>query len=224
MWWLIGALALACPLLLYLAGRRSEGATMRDWEMVLTPRGERIYMALERRVRNELELADITYHRAAQARELGSTEEALRLLDMGCKLIERFAPTMVRSLAAMGVLSRMVAAMAPMPPLRPRDFQVGQLANLAHLNRFLHHFLVSTAERFRLRLSILSRGFSLLGRLLFRATHQPEPAWNDIVAIQHDVAALSNETLESFRSLLISLAAEQREGVGVLVNPRDWEP
>jgi len=216
-WIVIAVSVVVCLVLLYLDGRRRERAVLRDWELVLTPKGERTYRWMESRVHSDLLLANLTYTRAFSARDVGSVDEAHRLLDVGCKLIEQFAPTMLRSLAAMAVLSRMVAAMAPVRPLRPRKFRLRQLANLAYLNQFVHHFLVSTSERFRLRVTILGRGFALLSRIALRSTDRirtgspdGDSEWQQIEAVRKDLHTLSDESLETFRILLTSLAAERR--------------
>lgn len=218
MWWMIGVSAASTLVVLFVFGRRNERAVKRDWELLLTPKGEKLYRAIEGRVQGELELADLTYEEAFIVRELGSLDEAIRLLDAGYHIIERFAPSMLRLLAAMAVFSRMVAAMAPVRPLRPRDFRLTQLASLAHLNRLLHQFLVSTAERFRLRVYILGRSIALATSFLFRSTRrivdrQPEAdrEWEQIQAIRQDFQTLTDESLESLRVLLTSLAAERRE-------------
>jgi hypothetical protein len=147
-------------------------------------------------------------------------DEALRLLEVGYKVIERFSPNMLRLLASMAVFSRMVAAMAPVAPLRPRDFRLAQLASMAQLNRLLHHFLVSSAERFRLRLYILGQSFGLATRALLRSTErllggqsQAEREWEQVAAIRHDFGTLTDESLQSLRALLASLAAQDRERV-----------
>src|SRR5712691_9815238 len=119
------------PLLLVLDGRRRERAVERDWEIVLTPKGQVELERARTRVSAQLELVDLTYAQARVAKDLGSDEEALRLLDVGCDLIERYCPTMLRAIAAMSVLSRMVAAMAPPRPLRPASFELRELAQLA---------------------------------------------------------------------------------------------
>ena len=216
MWWLIGLAAVTVPVLLYLIGRRSEQETLRDWELVLTPRGAAELREAETRVEAELSLVDFNYERARAAQDVGQTAEALRLLDAGCHLIEQYCPSMLRSLAAMSVLSRMVGAMAPVRPLVARTFSLRELAQLAYLNQFLHHFLVTTAERFRLRVHILARGFATLLRVVARSTQRAkltrpaEPEWQRLEAARHDVRALSGESLESFRVLLLSISAERR--------------
>src|SRR5262249_52827603 len=160
----------------------------------------------EGRVQNELALADITYDEAFTVRELGSVDEAIKLIEAGSRVIEQFAPNMLRLLGAMGTFSRMVSAMAPVAPLRPNDFKVAQIASLAYLNRLLHQFLVSTAERFRLRVYILGRSFGMASRFLLHSTKRiversPEAdrEWDQIQAIRHDFQTLTDESLASLK-------------------------
>jgi hypothetical protein len=220
MWWMIGASAVSGLLVLFVFGRRNERAVRRDWELLLTPRGERVYRSIEGRVQSQLELADITYDEAFTVRELGSLDEARQLLDAGFRVIERFAPSMLKLLSSMATFSRMVSAMAPIPPLRPQGFRLAQLASLAYLNQILHQFLVSTTERYRLRVYVLGRGFGLATRYLLHSTRrvvsrQPEAEkeWDQIQAIRQDFQTLTDESLLSLKVLLTSLAAERQEKV-----------
>lgn len=206
--------------LLFFLGRRNESAVKRDWELLLTPKGRQLYGMLETRTRTDLDMADMAYAEAFAARELGSTTEALQLLRVGYQVIERFAPDMIRLLAAMATFSRMVSAMAPAPPLRPRDFRVAQLASLAYLNGMLHQFLVSTGERFRLKAYILAQSFGLATRFLMRSTESlvtrrsdDEREWQQIEAINADLKTLTEESLGTLHALLTSLAAEHRDDV-----------
>lgn len=220
MWWMIGFSVVGCFVVLFVFGRRNEQAVRRDWELLLTPKGEKVYRTVEGRVQSELALADLTYDEAFGFRELGSVDEAVRLLDVGYRVIENFAPNMLRLLAAMATFSRMVSAMAPISPLRPRDFRLAQLASLAYLNRLLHQFLVSTAERYRLRVYILGRSFGLATRFLMKSTQrivrrepEAEREWEQIQAIRDDFETLTKESLASLHVLLTSLAAERREDI-----------
>jgi hypothetical protein len=170
----------------------------------------------------DLELADLAYARAQAAREQGSPQQAMALLDLGCDLIAQFSPTMIKSLAAMTVLSRMVSAVAPIQPLRGKQFELRQVSSLASLNQLVHHFLATTAERFRLRATILGRCFALIPRLVAHSTARVresgpaaidvKPEWDQLKAARHDVRVLSDESLETFRVLLMSMAAERRGG------------
>jgi hypothetical protein len=218
MWWMIGFSAVSGLVVLFVFGRRNERSVRRDWELLLTPKGERFYRSVEDRVQAQLELADLTYDEAFTVRELGSLEEARQLLDAGFRVIEQFAPSMLKLLSSMATFSRMVSAMAPVSPLRPQGFRLAQLESLAYLNRILHQFLVSTAERYRLRVYILGRCFSLATRYLLHstkriATQEPESEreWQQIQAIRQDFQTLTDESLLSLKVLLTSLAGERRE-------------
>jgi hypothetical protein len=215
---MIGFSVLGCLVVLFLFGLRNERAVRRDWELLLTPRGEKLYKSIEGRVHSEMALANITYEEAFEVRALGSVDEAIHLLDVGYKVIEKFAPNMLKLLAAMATFSRMVSAMAPVSPLRPRDFRLAQIVSLAYLNGLLHQFLVSTAERYRLRVYILGRSFALGTRFLLDSTQrilrgEPEAdrEWEQIQDIRQDFQTLTEESLDSLKVLLTSLAAEKRE-------------
>jgi hypothetical protein len=217
MWWMLVVSVVGCLLILYLLARRDERKVRRDWELLITPKGEKLYRSIESRVSSEMELANITYDEAFTIRGLGSVEEAKHLLDVGYKVIEQFSPSMLRLLAAMSTFSRMVSAMAPVQPLRPQGFRVAQIASLAYLNQLLHNFLVTTAERYRLRVYILGRSFGLASRFLLTSTKRivggepdTEKDWEQIQFIREDFQTLTDESLESLRVLLTSLAAEGR--------------
>lgn len=229
MGWMLAASAVGTLVVLLLLARRDERAVARDWDLLLTPRGHETLRRVERKVSTELGLADLSYDEAVALRELGSLEDARRLLDAGYKVIERFAPDMLRLLAAMATFSRMVSALAPVRPLRPRDFRLAQLASLAALGRLLHGFLVSSGERFRLRLYILGQSFGLATRYLLDSTRRlvagapgdAERDWQQIEAVRADLRVLADESLESLRVLLVSLGAERRdEVVARLLPPR----
>ena len=226
MGWTIIVSIVAGLVLLYLVGRRNERAVWRDWELVLTPKGQAVYRTIEERVDTELALMKTAYSNAQHDEQLGSYEEARHLLHIGHQVIERFSPSMLRLLAITLAFSRMVAAMAPIEPLRPADFQLRQIASLAYLNRILHQFLVSTGERFRLRVYILGQGFGLATRYLLKSTDRIlnqrtnlEQEWDQVNRIQTDLHTLSAESLRSFRTLLTSLTAERKEEVLELINP-----
>jgi len=220
MWWTIGLSVASCCAVLYLLGRRNERAVRRDWDLLLTPRGEKVYQSIEGRVQTEMALASITYDEALSVRALGSVEEAKQLLDVGYKVIERFAPSMLQLLATMAKFSRMVSAMAPVAPLRPRDFRLTEIASVAYLGGILHQLLVSTSERFRLKLYILGQSFGLATRALLRSTRrivhdepEAEQEWEQVELVRKDFETLTRDSLDSLRVLLTSLSAERKEDV-----------
>jgi hypothetical protein len=105
-----------------------------------------------------------------------------------------------------------------MAPLRPARFQTGGLRGMAWLHGVLHHLLVTTSERFRLRLYILGQGIALAVRFMLRSTRRIAAAeagsdveWDEIAAIRGDLGTLTDESLESLRVLLTSMATERRE-------------
>ena len=165
-------------------------------------------------------LANLTYDEAFSVRELGSVEEAKHLLDVGYRVIERFSPNMLRLLTTMARFSRMVSAMAPVTPLSPRDFRLTELASLAYLNGLIHQFLVSTSERFRLRIYILGQSFGLATRSLLRSSEkivgddpEAEREWEQVDAIRQDFDTLTRDSLDTLKILFSSLAAEKRDDV-----------
>jgi hypothetical protein len=61
MWWFIGLTFLGGAVILFLFGLRNERAVARDWELLLTPRGEKLYRDIRSRMGAEMALADMTY-------------------------------------------------------------------------------------------------------------------------------------------------------------------
>src|SRR6185295_6520735 len=109
----------------------------------------------------------------------------------------------------------MVAAMAPIEPLRPAGFRLPELVQLARLDQFVHHLVVTTGERFRLRLYILAKGFETLARVIVGGTRrlkeQPTaPEWERTAVARVDMRTLSEESIDALRALLVSLDAERR--------------
>jgi hypothetical protein len=215
---MVGLALVSSAVLLYFLGTRNERRVHRDWDLLLSPKGERLYRSIEGRVHNEMALATIAYEEAFSVRELGSLEESKQLLDVGYKVIEKFSPNMMKLLGAMTNFSRMVSAMAPVTPLRPRDFKLSQISSLAYLNGVLHQFLVSTSERFRLKMYILGQSFQVGTRFLLQSTERivrnetpAEREWEQVRAIRDDFQTLTDESLEGLKQLLTSLAAERKE-------------
>jgi hypothetical protein len=95
-----------------------------------------------------------------------------------------------------------------------------ELASLAYLNGLVHQFLVSTAERFRLRVYVLGQSFGLAMRALLRSTQriahdepEAEREWDQVDAVRQDFDTLTRDSLATLRVLLTSLAAERREEI-----------
>lgn len=157
---------------LFLLARR-EARLRRDW---LTPRGEKVYGTLERRLRFEMALAEITRAESFAELQLRSLEDAKHLLDAGYKVIANFAPTLLNLLAAMARFSRIVSAIPFASPV-PRES--------------------TTAHWYRLRLYILRRSWALVIRYLRDSSQRvARPVPDD------DLHALTEESVEVLRALL----------------------
>ena len=226
-WVTIAGAVVSCLVILVLVGRRNERLIRRDWELLLTQRGEKVYGAIEGKVRAEIGMADLSFEHALVYRELGTMEEAVRLLDVGYRVIEKFAPDMLRLLAMMATFSRMVSAIAPVQPLRPKDFRLVQVSSLAYLHGMLHQFLVSASERYRLKMYILGRSFGLATRFLLKSIQnlgvgatEATREWDQIEAIRSDFQTLTDESLDSLRVLLTAMAREDRQDLLRQIEPR----
>lgn len=204
--------------LLFLAlWARISDKRWEDWETLLNSNDHALYAKMRSQLDGELAMADYAYDKAEEHRLVGSVDEAIRLVELGYAMIERAAPDLRRLLNGMAMFSRMVSAMVPVAPLRPRDFKVTQLASLAALNQVLHRFLVTSAERFRLRLYVLGQGLGVVLRFLAGSTRRirdtrstADRDWNDVNALRSDFRTITDESLESFRVCLASLAAQSR--------------
>ncbi len=150
---------------------------------------------------------------AVEIKRLGDIDEALRFLNIGGEVIQRFTPNLLALLTIMAKFSRMVSAMAPVNPLLPRDFHLAELTSLAYLHNLIHQVLVSTKQRFRLKLFILAKGLSITSRYLIlkikalvtqRSTVDQE--WEEIVGLGSDFQKLSEESVRSFHQLLQALS------------------
>ena len=189
----------------------------RDWETLLNTNDQALLTRMSGQIDGNLAMADYAYTRAEQQRAVGSVDEAISLLELGYGMIERAAPDLLRLIAGMAVFSRMVSAMVPVAPLRPRDFKLAQLSSLAALNQILHRFLVTAGERFRLRLYVIGQGVGMVLRFLAGTTRRiretrsaDDRDWNDVAVLRGDFRTLTDESLESFRACLASLAAQAR--------------
>jgi hypothetical protein len=200
---------------LVMMGHLDEARTLREWEMALTPEGKAVYTTVANQVRHERDMAEHSYARAVEARDTGSLEEAVRFLRAGASVVESCSATLPELLRNLSVLSWQAAAILPMAPLHPLEFRVAQLRTLAGLHAIFHHLLATTRERFRLRIAVLRYGIGAAVALLLRNTRalvaRPDrrSAWDRLAAIRADMGTLTDESLESLRVLLGSLAAVQ---------------
>jgi hypothetical protein len=101
----------------------------------------------------------------------------------------------------------------PVNPILPSNFHLAELVNLAHLHNILNQMLISTKQRFRLKLFVIGKGVSIASRFLVvriknivSQRSQADQEWDEIVGIGNDFQRLSEESIQSFRSLLEALS------------------
>jgi len=211
--WVTPLLALVVT---WVLGRYNARAVERDWEMMLTAKGRGAIEALELQVLCDGAAVESARIGALSARERADYSQATRLAGLAYRAVEEATPERLKRLRAMGVCIRMATAILPVPPLKPRNFRLAQLTSLAGLSSFIHHLLVSTGERFLLRLYVLGLGYRMIGRALGGSTgglrHDVGDvwAWDVFDRATSDWATLEKEHVESFRVFVLSLTAEKR--------------
>lgn len=204
--------------LLVLVGLSNQAAVKRDWDFALSAAGSKVREEMAARLEGEAYLRGCSLRRAAAVEDPARSRA---LLDVGLRLIEADSSSLASMLRGIGVLSRMAAAVAPVPPLRPAGFRLGPLRSLAAGGAVLHHLLVTTGERLRLRAYVLRRGCSIVARAARRAVAAGAARAARLGAANEDLTAIGHEAIETFHVLLLSLDAEPREGGPVFVID-DW--
>jgi hypothetical protein len=99
--------ALSTLVVLVLRGLQDQARVLRRWQMDLAPWGAEVYLDLQRRLEGESKLANLAYCRAFNARARGSTDKAVRLLEVGVRLVARTSPDMVALLQGMAETSQL---------------------------------------------------------------------------------------------------------------------
>jgi hypothetical protein len=210
--------AVVVLVVLYALARRREARIIAGWRFLLSTRSQQVLSSVRGQLESELTLAELTFEHASTARRRGAGDDATRILEVVRDVVEKFAPGILKLLSAMAAFSRMVSAMAPVRPLRPRAFRIGQIAGLAYLDPLLRHLLVTSAERFRLHVYVIGRSIGVATRFLLEATRriagrEPEGdrSWKQGEDALADLRTLTDETLESLRALLQSLDRQSAE-------------
>jgi hypothetical protein len=199
-------------LLLSLRAMHHSVAIRREWEWILSPWSESMLQGLEIKAASEHAALRSAYRRALLARAAGSRDDALRLLDVGLRIMERSAPDWLEVLASISVLSRMADAVTPIRPLRPWTYRLFPVAWLALVGMILHHLTITTGERLRLRAHILRGCWRIIRHSMRRSTERlrrsdHDGAWDRLDAARSDLANISEETLSAFHAALMSLEA-----------------
>jgi hypothetical protein len=195
--------------------RRNETKVQNEWQTLLSPTSEKAFLQTRDQIERNSSMVGVAIDEAFEIRKLGDLDEAIRFLDTGGDVIERFTPNLLSLLKVMIRFSRMMSAISPITPILPHDFHLAELTNLVHLNRILHQILVSARQRFRLKLYILGKGVSIASRYLLQGiknvvTHRSadDQEWDEIAKINHDFQTLSRESIQSLRTLLEGLSTD----------------
>jgi hypothetical protein len=105
------------------------------------------------------------------------------VLKVALSVLEEAGADRLTRLRAMGVYSRMVQAIRPLPPPSPAPFRGTRLKLSARIAGLVHGLMVGTQERFRLWLTMMRIGFGIVlhggRRAADAASRQPEhpKAW-----------------------------------------------
>ena len=175
--------------------------------------------ALRERLAEDTDIASHTYDIALRRRASLSYDEAVRLLSIAAATIEEAADDRHRRLRALSIYARMAEAIVPVPPIRPSRFKLAETRSLASIARWLHELVATFEERFRFRLAVIGVGIRLVVRSIrgsrVRAVEQPkrDEPFRTFGDSLDDFKTLDKEQVESFRLLLTSAAAVDREGL-----------
>jgi hypothetical protein len=155
---------------------------------------------------------------AGRARDTNRIPDALTVLRVALSILEDAGTDRLTRLRAMGVYSRMVRAIRPLPPPSAAAFRGAELRVTAWAAAVVHRFLVGTQERFRLWLLVLGLGVRIVvrggRRSAAAASRRPdlERPWDAFTRGMGDFETLDGCHLTAFEALVASLAAVDRGG------------
>jgi hypothetical protein len=210
--------SVGCALLCYTLGRYSRTLTLQRWHFVLNAPERQAIESLRQRMAVDSALARQALEAAGRAREASRPPDALTVLRVALSVLEEAGADRLTRLRAMGVYSRMVRAISPLPAPSPAPFQGTSLRTTAAAAGLVHRVLVGTQERFRLWLLVLGLGVRIVlhggRRSADAASREPLRAqpFEDFSREVHDFEALDACHLTAFEALVASLAAVDRGG------------
>ena len=211
--------AVAALVVVLVLGRFDRQRALKRWDFVLSGRALDATDALRDRLEQDTEIAGHTYDLALARKASLSYDEAVRLLAIAADTIEEAAEDRHRRLRALSVYARMAEAIVPVSPVRPSQFKLAETKSLTQIAGWLHEMVSSYEERFRFRLTVIGFGIRLVVRSMrgsrSRAASAPAHAepYRTFGDSLHDFKALDHEQVESFRQLMLSAAAIEREGL-----------
>ncbi len=160
-------------------------------------------------------LLDECRREARAAAEAGDHARALEYVTLAATTALEAVPDRLRRLEAMAVTSRMVAAVAVLPPVRREPLSLRGTRGLAFVGALVERLIVATDEVFRFRATLLAFSYRLVSRVLEGVRREAErrgatqvPA--DFEPGTKDFEALDAEQVECARTLARSARAVQR--------------
>jgi hypothetical protein len=210
--------SVGCVALCYALGRYNRALTLQRWQFVLNAPEQRAIDSLRQKIELDSGLARQALEAAGRAREADRIPDALTVLRVALSLLEEAGADRLTRLRAMGVYSRMVRAIQPLPAPSAAGFRGTQLRATASLAGFVHEWLVGTQERFRLWLVFLGLGVRIVlrgGRASAEeASRRPHAAgsWKAFAEGLSDFEVLDASHLAAFEALAASLSAVDRGG------------
>ena len=209
---------LGCGLLCYALGRYNRTLTLQRWQFVLNAPERQAIDSLRQRMQLDSALARQAFETADRAREADRHPDALTVLRVALSILEDAGADRLTRLRAMGVYSRMVQAIKPLPAPSARPFRTVELRASASAAGLAHRLLVGTQERFRLWLLFLGLGVRIVlggGRrsaeAVAREPQQPRH-FDAFVRGVDDFEALDSCHLTAFEALVASLSAVDQGG------------
>jgi len=210
--------SVGCTLLCYTLGRYNRTLTLQRWHFVLKSPERQAIESLRQRMQVDSALARQALDAAERAREANRAPDALTVLRVALSILEDAGADRLTRLRAMGVYSRMVRAIQPLPPPAAAPFRGPGLRAAASLAGLAHEFLVGTQERFRVWLLFLGLGVRIVlrggRRLAVDAGRDPQldRPWDLFAQGLSDFEVLDASHLSAFEALAASLAAVDRGG------------
>ena len=210
--------SVGCALLCYTLGRYNRTLTLQRWQFVLNAPEREVIESLRQRMQLDSALARQALDAAERAREASRVPDALTVLRVALSVLEDAGADRLTRLRAMGVYSRMVQAIQPLPPPATEPFRGPGLRMAASLAGLVHRFLVGTQERFGLWLLFLGLGVRIVlrgsRRSAVEAGRQPHLGrpWDLFARGLGDFEVLDASHLSAFEALAASLAAVDRGG------------
>ena len=167
-------------------------------------------------------MADDTLVAAQKARARVDIAEARRLLDLAYGVIMTALPDRMARMDAMAKCCRMLAAVAPLPPLLPRDFRLREMVALGTVAAVVHQLLAGMQERFQWACMVLGWGYRVVLRGVTRANGALQrdataaAQWARFEDSIDDFKTLDAHHVRAFAALLASLAlSEEPEGAAL---------